>query len=473
MHSPKTDVFMLSKGSPSPRPSSPGEGARTSNRADSKFEYSLNDRATHTPSPGGEGRGEGELFNPPLTTLHGPAEITRRKFLVSAGVVAAGVTMIKPELVRGTSANSKINLGVIGCGGRGAWIADLFAKNGNYNLVGLADYFQDRVDGAGSKLNVPEAKRFTTLSAYKRLLEQNLDAVAIESPPYFHPEQAAAAVDAGKHVYLAKPVSVDVPGCNSVSATGTKGTEKKLVFRVDFQTRAMPAYREVISRLHNGGIGKLITVYAEYQTNLMFEERDAELRKDPKNPEVRLRTWGIDRTFSGDVITEQNIHALDVATWIVDANPIRAYGTGGRSRPFLGDCWDHFSLLFYFPNDLVVSFTSKQAGFGFDDIMVRAHGTTGTVETNYGGKCWLHSREDVFNGDTDNIYQVGVEKNIASFYDDITKGECSNPTVKPSVRSNLTTILGRTAAYKGGEVTWDQMLKGNEKWHADLKGLKS
>jgi len=410
---------------------------------------------------------------PENSSTHGSPDITRRKFLAGAGVTALSFTILKPELLRGAEANSKINIGVIGCGGRGSWIADLFAKNGNYNVVALADYFQDRVDAAGSKLNVPEDKRFTGLSAYKRLLEQKLDAVAIISPPYFHPEQAAAAVDAGKHVYLAKPVSVDVPGCKSIADSGRKATGKKLAFRVDFQTRAMPSYREVVSRVHKGDIGKLITIYAEYQTNLMFEDRDSQLRKDPKNPEVRLRSWGIDRVLSGDVITEQNIHALDVATWLVDAAPIKAYGTGGRSRPFLGDCWDHFSLLFFFPNDLVVAFTSKQAGFGFDDIMVRAHGENGTVETNYGGKCWLHSREDAFNGDTDNIYQVGVEKNIVSFYEDITKGDCSNSTVPPSVRSNLTTILGRTAAYKHTEVTWDQMLKANEKWHFDTKGLKS
>ena len=406
------------------------------------------------------------------TLAQGSPDITRRKFLAGAGTAALGFTILKPELVRGADANSKINLGVIGCGGRGAWIADLFAKNGNYNVVALADYFPDRVDSAAAKVNVPETKRFTGLSAYQRLLEQNVDAVAIISPPYFHPEQAAAAVEAGKHVYLAKPVAVDVPGCNSIAASGRKATEKKLAFRVDFQTRAMPAYQEVLSRIHQGGIGKLITVYAEYQTSLMFEDRDSQLRQDPHNPEVRLRAWGIDRVLSGDVITEQNIHALDVATWVVDAEPIKAFGTGGRSRPFLGDCWDHFSLLFYFPNDLVVAFTSKQAGFGFDDIMVRAHGTTGTAETNYGGKCWLHSRDDVFNGETDNIYQVGVEHNIVSFHNDITKGDCANSTVAPSVRSNLTTILGRTAAYKQGEVTWEHLLKANEKWHFDLKGLK-
>jgi predicted dehydrogenase len=322
-------------------------------------------------------------------------------------------------------------------------------------------------------LNVPATKRFTGLSCYKRLLEQKLDAVAIETPPYFHPEQAAAAVDAGKHVYLAKPLAVDVPGCQSIAESGRKATQKKLTFQVDFQTRAMPSYQEVVSRIHKGGIGKLVTVYAEYQTSLMFEDRDQQLRADSKNPEVRLRTWGIDRVLSGDVITEQNIHALDVATWIVNANPVRAYGQGGRSRPFQGDCWDHYSVLFFFPNDLVVTFTAKQVGFGFDDIMVRAHGTEGTAETNYGGQCWLRSREDRFEGGTDNIYLVGVEKNMVTFHNSIIKGDCSNPTVEPSVRSNLTTILGRTAAYQGTEVTWEQLMKSSEKWPFDAKGLKS
>lgn len=385
-----------------------------------------------------------------------------------------GLAFIKPALVGAAEASSKIDIGVVGCGGRGAWIAELFAKNGNYNVVALADYFQDRVDAAGNKLNVPAAKRFTGLSGYRRLLEQKLDAVAIETPPYFHPEQAAAAVDAGKHVYLAKPISVDVPGCNSVAESGRKATQKRLAFQVDFQTRAMPAYQEVVARIHKGGIGKLVTIYAEYQTSLMFEDRDGELRKSPTDAEVRLRAWGIDRVLSGDVITEQNIHALDVASWIANADPIKAYGHGGRSRPFLGDCWDHFSVLFFFPDDLVVTFTAKQVGFGFDDIMVRAHGTTGTVETSYGGKEWLHSREDRFEGATDNIYLVGVERNMVTFHDNIVKGDFSNPTVAPSVRSNLTTILGRTAAYHSGqEVTWKQIMQAAEKWKFNLKGLKA
>jgi len=272
---------------------------------------------------------------------------------------------------------------------------------------------------------------------------------------------------------LAKPLAVDVPGCQSITKSGELATQKKLAFLVDFQTRAMPAYQELVARVHKGEIGKLINVYAEYQTSLMFGERDQQLRQKPHDPEIRLRTWGIDRVLSGDVITEQNIHALDVATWITNSSPIKAIGAGGRARPFLGDCWDHYAVLFEFPDDLSVTFTSKQVGFGFDDILVRAYGTNGTAETNYGGKCWLRSQEEVFSGDTDNIYQVGVEKNIARFYQNITQGDFSNSTVAPSVRSNLTTILGRTAAYKRAEVTWAAMMKKAEQWEFSAKGLKA
>jgi len=123
--------------------------------------------------------------------------ITRRRFIAGTGASVLAFTILKPGLVGGAEANSKIDIGLIGCGGRGKWIADLFQKNGGYNIVAVADYFQDHADEAGAKFNVPAANRYTGLSGYHRLLEQKLEAVVIESPPYFHPEQAAAAIDAG------------------------------------------------------------------------------------------------------------------------------------------------------------------------------------------------------------------------------------------------------------------------------------
>ena len=401
------------------------------------------------------------------------APITRRRFLAGTGASVVAFTFLNPEHVGGAEANSKIDIGLIGCGGRGKWIADLFMKNGGYNLVAVADYFQDHADEAGERFKVPAANRFAGLSGYHKLLEQKLDAVVIETPPYFHPEHAAAGVKAGKHVYLAKPIAVDVPGCLTVAESGKKATAKKLCFQVDFQTRANKLYQDAVKAVHGGEIGKIVSVEANYQCDATWGGMDQVLRKDPKNPEVRLRAWGVDRLFSGDIITEQNIHALDVAAWMLDAEPVRAYGTGGRKREFLGDCWDHFAVIFYYPNDLVVSFNSHQMGFGYDDIMCRVYGFKGTADTHYFGNVTVKANEFHLDGSVGNLFTDGVVTNIATFHDNVTKGECSNLTVPASVRSNLTTILGRTAAYRNGMVTWYEMMRKKEKFAPDLKGLKA
>jgi predicted dehydrogenase len=408
-----------------------------------------------------------------LSTSNQSSTVTRRQFLTTASASALSFTLFKPSTVFGAEANSKVDIGLIGCGGRGGWIANLFVKHGGYNFVALADYFQDRVDSVGEAVKVPADHRFTGLSGYQRLLEQKLDAIVIISPPYFHPEQAAAGVAAGKHVYLAKPIAVDVPGCQRIEQTGKQATEKKLCFLVDFQTRANGLYQDIVRLIREGKLGSIISAEAAYQTGPVGEGVDQARRADPKNQELRLRSWVTDRVLSGDIITEQNIHALDMASWMLDSAPLSAEGTGGKCRDFVGDCWDHFALLFRYPNNATLTFSSKQAGFGFDDIMCRVYGTTGTADAHYAAKSKFLSKDEVKEGNVPDLYQSGAEANIATFHQNILKGECENSTVSASVRSNLTTILGRTAAYEMRAVTWDEMMRRKEALVADLRGLKS
>ena len=215
-------------------------------------------------------------------------EVTRRGFVMGAGAAAA-LTVVRPDLAFGYAANAKVDIGIIGCGGRGTWIAGLFQQHGGYNFVAAADYFRDRTEGAGKKVGVPPERQYNGLSGYQRLLEQKLDAVVVESPPYFHPEHAAAGVAAGKHVYVAKPIAVDVPGCKTIRASGRKATEKKLCFLVDFQTRADKFFIEALKRVHSGAIGKFAFGEASYHAGIPWGGHMDALRKDPTNPEVRLR----------------------------------------------------------------------------------------------------------------------------------------------------------------------------------------
>jgi predicted dehydrogenase len=381
--------------------------------------------------------------------------ITRRKFIGAAGAAALSFTVVKPEHVRGFNVNSKVNLGIIGCGGRGTWITGLFNAHGGYNIVGVADYFQDRIDNCGGKFGVPQSRRYPGLYGYRKLLEK-VDAVAIESPPYFHPEQAAAAVDAGCHTYVAKPIAVDVPGCQSIGASGRKASRKKKCFLVDFQTRADQYYIEALKRVRNGAIGDFVFGEAIYHAGCPFKRMYDTWRKAPNDSENRLRAWGLDKIISGDIITEQNIHTLDVMSWIMDEEPVYAVGTGGRTVRPVGTCNDHFTLVFEYPNN-----------------MNRMFGSKGILETQYGGQVIIRGENFYRGGKSPGIYQEGAVANIKTFYDSIVQGKYDNPTVAPSVRSNLVTILGRTAAYTKRKVTWRRLLKNPEKLDANLKGLKA
>ena len=379
---------------------------------------------------------------------------------------------IKPALVRGQGA-TKIALGVIGCGGRGTWIANLFQKHGGYNIVAAADYFPDRVDSFGSKLGVPAERRFTGLSAYQRLLDQKVDAVAIESPPFFHPIHAAAAVAAGKHVYLAKPVAVDVPGCRTIEESAARATGSRLCFLVDFQTRANEFFVEALRRVHGGALGRLAFGEATYHADDPFGEQAQFARSN--DAESRLRAWGLSRELSGDIITEQNIHTLDVASWIMGKPPVSAYGTGGRKFRDVGTCYDAFTIVFQYADDVGITFSSRQfngQGTRPEGIRNRMFGSEGVLETEYGGQVLIRGKQFYRGGETPTIYEQGAVSNIASFHDAIQREDYSNRTVAESVRSNLVTILGRTAAYKGSAITWDELMRSHERLVPDLEGLK-
>ena len=396
---------------------------------------------------------------------HAP-RLPRRAFLAGAATTTS-LMLLKPSTVFGAEANSKISLGLIGCGGRGSWIAKLFAESGLYQFVACADYFQDRADGVGNTHNIEPARRYTGLSGYKRLLESKLDAVVIETPPYFHPQHAADAVEAGKHVYLAKPIAVDAPGCLSIGESGQRATAKKLVFLVDFQTRANEFYREALRRVRAGEIGKIVMGEAHYPWS--SGGRGA----PPPTAEGKLRSWYGVLALSGDFIVEQAIHALDVATWIMNADPVRAVGMGGQKLRAKGSIWDHFAINYEFPDKVPLSFTCIQTIPEMkDEIVARAYGSDGYIYSDYFSTVWIRGKEFYDGGKIPNLYTTGAQTNIREFHQFITQGQFSNPTVVPSVRSNLTAVLGREAAYRGGELTLAELIKENRKLEPDLQGQK-
>ncbi len=407
-----------------------------------------------------------------------PSANTTRRTFVASTAAAAAFTIIKPSQVRGSTANSTVTVGLIGCGNRGKWIAKLFQGHGGYKFVATHDYFAERANEAGDLLEVPANQRFDKLSGYQRLVECDLDGVVIESPPYFHPGHAAAAVAAGKHTYVAKPIAVDVPGCQTIGDSGKKATENSLAFLVDFQTRADPFYIEALKRFHDSNaIGDIVFGEASYHASVPWTRHLLLLEKNPDDPETRLAAWGLDRDLSGDIITEQNIHTLDVMNWIMQKPPERVWGTcGKRGRKDTGTCNDHFALTYEYANRVGITFSSRQfQGHGTqpEGIRNRMFGADGVLETKYGGDVLIRGKNFYRGGSTGKIYLEGAQANIAQFHKQITEKRYDNVTVEPSVQSNLVTIMGRMAAYSGDVVTWEQLLNNEEPLQPLLKGLKS
>lgn len=394
-------------------------------------------------------------------------QIPRRRFLAGTAATSA-FTLVKPSLVFGSEANSRLNIGLIGCGGRGTWIANLFAGTGKYQFTACADYFADKVEKTGDQLKVEVSQRFTGLSGYQRLLEKKLDAVVIETPPYFHPRHAADAVEAGKHVFLAKPIAVDAPGCLAIGEAGKRAAAKKQVFLVDFQARANPDFRQAVGEVHKGSLGKLVMAEACYPWS------GGGRGSPPKTIEEQLRNWYYVLSLSGDFINEQSIHSLDMATWILNADPVRAHGCGGHKVRPADSIYDHFAIQYWFPDDLVLSFTCIQSiPMVKDQIRARAYGAEGFIEMDYYTGVLLRGKEIAVRGNVADLYTSGALININEFYEAVVKGDCSNPTVAPSVRSNLTAVLGREAAYRQTELTLEALVKEGKKLELDLTGCRS
>lgn len=392
---------------------------------------------------------------------------SRRGFL--GGTAGTGLMLISPQAAFTYQANSTVEFGLVGCGGRGNWITPFFIEYTGARVVALADVVKENLDKTAGKFKVDASRAYYGPDAYKQLAHSKVDAVVIESPPYFHPEQAREAVAAGKHVYMAKPVAVDVPGCRSILETGKKAAGK-LSYYTDFQTRVREAYIEAASRVHRGDIGKPAFAQVYYYANRPSPDK-SKPGWDPGH--ARVANFYMDKVVGGDIIVEQNIHVIDVANWFLNSKPLKATGTGGRTdwsgTPYdAGNAYDHFTITYWYPNDTHVSFSSSQLARGFSDLCVRVLGNKGCADTHYGGSLKIVGANPWTGPEKDDTFTGGAIENVKKFIASIKSGQYLN-NAEQAVESNLTAILGRTAAYKERLVTWDEMMSMNEKLEIDLK----
>jgi predicted dehydrogenase len=415
------------------------------------------DESSHTPGP--------------------TSSVSRRRFFGGAVVTAAAWAAPNVSLAPAAepdAAARKIKLGVVGCGGRGAWIANLFRQHGGYEMHAVADYFPEVAEAAGNALGVAKTRRFSGLSAYRRLIESGVEAVALETPPCFFPEHVRAAVDARLHVYMAKPVAVDVPGCLQVDAAAKKATADNRCFLVDYQMPTDPHNLECAKRFREGAIARLGMVKSFYYGGY-FDDRPL-----TKSIESRLRSlvWVNDTAIGGSYHVNACIHPIQAMMWVLGKTPVAAAGISriARANPH-GDSHDMYGITYEFADGLIWTHTGRHANgtTGPDDPLATCEFLGDAyMRIGYGGRALIRGGPKHYPGGTiDDLYRAGAVRNIASFHQQITEGKCANETVRMGIDSCLATILGREACLRKGRMTMEELLKANHKLEVDLTGLKT
>jgi predicted dehydrogenase len=368
------------------------------------------------------------------------ANTSRRDFFTAATL---GFTIVKPEMVRGSQANSALSVGLVGCGRRGTAISGIFARNEFAKIAAICDIYDDQLDAAAQKFS--GARRFKNM---QEVLASDVDAVYIATPPYLHPEHFEAAVKARKHIFMEKPAGVDVAGCKRVLAAAKKADPTKRI-TVDYQQRYGKEYRKAYEIVKSGQLGAIKMVRAAWLGGGL------PVRSGHPASEENMRNWLFYRERSGDIIVEQDCHNLDVVNWFMGTHPVKVSGYGGRMvRKNIGNILDNLAVNFTFADGTVFSYSANQfSAGGFRDIGETFMCEKGSIYVSRQGyKLYNGGRLPV---EVPTKYDI-TEDAVNEFIAGARAGKVENAAFA-AAESTLTAIMAREAIYSGKEWSWDKV----------------
>ena len=383
-------------------------------------------------------------------------ELTRRGFLGGATATALLAGGISPVHAQGSG---KIRIGVVGCGGRGSGATyNCLDADPAVEVTAIGDVFPDRAKALYERLakdkpgrtKLTADKVFSGWDAYKQVIASDVDLVILATPPGFRPGHYEAAVEAGKHVFMEKPVAVDPAGVRRVIAASAKAAQKKLAVVAGTQRRHQAGYVETIKRIEGGAIGEVIAAQIYWnQGGLWMNTRQSAWT----DMEWQLKNWLYFTWLSGDHIVEQHVHNIDVANWVLGGPPVKAIGMGGREvrkDAAYGHIFDHFAIEFEYANGVLVQSMCRQIDGTASRVSERIVGTKGTSNPSGSIKGATNWR---FEGKQTDPY---VQEHI-DLIKSIRDGKPLNEG-KRIAESTLTAIMGRLSAYTGQEITFEQAL---------------
>ena len=386
--------------------------------------------------------------------------VNRRDFVKSAAAVSLGSVLLSGSSVFAAGSDS-IRVAVVGCGGRGAGaLGDFFnaAKHMNMKVevVGLADYFIGRAKGTAQKYGISEDLCLEGPLAYKDIMKTNADIVILATPPIFRPVHFEAAVKAGKHVFMEKPVAVDPPGVRQIIAAGKIAADKKLSVIAGTQRRHQEQYVNTYNAIQAGAIGKIRAANVWWCGGKLWY---AGRNPGEDDASYLVRNWVSFAEMSGDHIVEQHIHNIDVANWFIGRYPKEANGFGGRARRRTGNQFDFFSVDFDYGDDVKVHSMCRQIDGCYTRVSENFVGTDGsTWGSGPDNRGYANNVSyDKMQGYVGNPY---VQEHV-DLLKSVTSGNAVNVSEEVA-SSNLAAIMGRISAYTGNLVRWKDLMDNDK-----------
>ena len=221
------------------------------------------------------------------------SKMNRRKFLGNTTLLGASIAAGSVFAADRASAPRKVKVALIGCGGRGTGALSNFIDACKIlgleaEVVATGDAFQINAENAGKKYALPSEKCFSGYDNYQKVIATDCEYVLMATPPAFRPLHFAAAVAAGKHCFIEKPVAVDPCGARSIIATGEIANTKKLAVVAGTQRRHMLAYLRNKALIDAGAIGTIKGGVVQWDGTVPWTKtRNA----DESNASYLTRNW--------------------------------------------------------------------------------------------------------------------------------------------------------------------------------------
>ncbi len=388
--------------------------------------------------------------------------MSRRDFVLNTAAAGAAVTGLSLARSAHAAGSDVIRVGLVGCGGRGAGAAaQALQADPGARLVAMGDVFANRIEARRAALKGQKSEQvavdddhcFVGLDAYRKVIEVS-DVVLIANAAKFHPMQVAAAIEAGKHVFVEKPHGIDPGGIQVLNRACEMAKQKKLSLLSGLQSRFHPAIRETIQRIHDGQIGEIVTIEENWLRgpygNTSRPEGMTELEIQYGN-QYRF-SW-----LCGDDVTQTLVHNLDRATWALgETPPVCCHGLGGRSgaQNLLGNVFDHHSVVYHYANGVRLYAHCRTSLNCYNENASIVMGTKGiavpTAGSISGENPWRYSGTGL------NPYQEEHDQLFRA----IRSGEplyCGDYMA----RSTLVAVMGQLSCYSGKQITWDAVSKSD------------